>query len=357
VSRYRVTVALTAFLAAAGPLAAQQPGAVPPRVPLRLGPDTLVLRTWAALRPGGWLGPATSPVLVTARWEAETRALIARTRVDRARTHLLTALGLRAAAPADTGRRRVAIPRPTDVAPQPEAPRVFAGIGRYADIGIDLRTRLEMKFDRLRNARCTAADVSNPASGCQGGFPTPSLDEQFRVLAGGVLSNRFFVNVDFDSEREFSVNNNINVWYQGLEDEILRRVEVGNVTFRAPNSRFITAGIPSNSFGIMADAQLGPMEFTGIFAQQKGSAVRTRSFTVGETTTQPVNFEARDLDYESGRFFFVLDPLTLGGYPDIDILSINREALPPEQRLTGVRIYRREPRDERQSGGHRGRGP
>jgi hypothetical protein len=197
-----------------------------------------------------------------------------------------------------------------------------------------------MKLDRLRNAQCTAADVGNPASGCQGGFPTPGFDQQFRVLAGGVLSNRFYVNVDFDTEREFSVNNNINVWYQGLEDEILRRVEVGNVTFRAPGSRFITAGIPSNSFGIMADAQLGPMEFTGIFAQQKGSSVRTRSFTVGETTTQPVSVEARDLDYESGRFFYVLDPLTLAGYPDIDILSINRELLPPEQQLTGVRIYR-----------------
>jgi hypothetical protein len=340
VSRYRVTVALTAFLAAAGPLAAQQPGAAPPRVPLRIGPDTLVLRTWAALHPGGWLGPATTPALVTDRWEVETRALIARARADRARGHLLTALGLRPGVPADTGRRRIAIPRPADMAAQPEAPRAFAALGRYADIGLDLRARLEMKLDRLRNAQCTAADVGNPASGCQGGFPTPGFDQQFRVLAGGVLSNRFYVNVDFDTEREFSVNNNINVWYQGLEDEILRRVEVGNVTFRAPGSRFITAGIPSNSFGIMADAQLGPMEFTGIFAQQKGSSVRTRSFTVGETTTQPVSVEARDLDYESGRFFYVLDPLTLAGYPDIDILSINRELLPPEQQLTGVRIYR-----------------
>ncbi len=337
-SGYRVTVALTAFLAAVGPLSAQQPG-VAPRLALRLGPDTLVLRTYAALRPGGWLGPVTTPALVADRWEAETQALIARARVDRGRTHLQTALGLVPAAPADTGRRRIAIPRPTDVA-EPGGPRTFAAHGRYADLGLDIRARLEMKFDRLRNARCTAADVSNPGSGCQGGFPAPSFDQQFRVLAGGVVGSRFHVNVDFDNQREFSVNNNINVWYQGLEDEILRRVEVGNVTFRAPSSRFITAGIPSNSFGVMADAQLGAMEFRGIFAQQKGSAVRTRSFRVGDATTQPVNFEARDLDYESGRFFFVLDPLTLPGYPDIDILSIDRESLPLEQRLTGVRIYR-----------------
>ncbi len=338
-SPHRVAIALTALFAAVGPLSGQQPGAPPPQVTLRLGPGTLVLRTLAALRPGGWLGPATTPALVAGWWEAETQALIARARAGRARVHLQTALGLRLAVPPDTGRRRIAIPRPADVA-QREAPTTFRGLGRYADLGIDLRARLEMKFDRLRNANCTAVDVSNPASGCQGGFPTPSFDQQIRVLARGVVGDRFHVNVDFDTEREFSVNNNINVWYQGLEDEILRRVEVGNVTFAPPASRFITAGIPSNSFGVLADAQLGALEFSGIYAQQTGSAVRTRTFRVGETTTQPVNLEARDLDFESGRFFFVLNPLELPAYPSVDILSIERGFLPLDQRLTGVRIYR-----------------
>ena len=38
---------------------------------------------------------------------------------------------------------------------------------------------------------------------------------------GGALGDRVHVNVDYDTQREFTANNNINVYYQGLEDEIL----------------------------------------------------------------------------------------------------------------------------------------
>src|SRR5256886_15087353 len=88
------------------------------------------------------------------------------------------------------------------------------------------------------------------------------------------------------------------MWYEGLEDEILRRVEAGNVTFQAPPSRFITAAIPANNFGIQAIAQLGPVEFRGILAQQKGNVVQDRFYTVGAVTSQPLDRLARDPDYE-----------------------------------------------------------
>jgi len=339
VSAHRVALALVLASAAAGSLAAQEPGAPTPLAHLRFPvPDTLVVRRYPALEPGGWLGPRSTPALVAERWARETRELIASDRQARSRFHLMFALGLvdDEAAP---GRPRIAIPRPADVV-QEEVPRTFAGLASYADLGIDLRGRLEMRFDRLRNANCTADQANDPTAGCQGGFPTPSFEEQFRVLAGGIVSDRFHVNVDFDNQREFSVNNTINVWYQGLEDEILRRVEVGNVTFRPPATRFITAAIPSNSFGVMADAQVGPMEFTGIFAQQKGSFVRNRTFRVGDATTQPVSFELRDLDFEAGRFFYVVNPRALPSYPAIDILNINRDSVPEAIRPTAVRIYR-----------------
>jgi hypothetical protein len=88
-------------------------------------------------------------------------------------------------------------------------------LARYADLNIELDARLETRLERLRNLNCTAADISNAASGCEGGF-LPALDQQFRLRAGGVISDRLHVNVDFDSQREFSTNNRINVWYQGL---------------------------------------------------------------------------------------------------------------------------------------------
>ena len=50
-----------------------------------------------------------------------------------------------------------------------------------ADLGLDLNARLELKFDQLKNARCTAVAAVTPASGCQEGFPTPVFGEQFEI--------------------------------------------------------------------------------------------------------------------------------------------------------------------------------
>ena len=139
-------------------------------------------------------------------------------------------------------------------------------------------------------------------------------------------------------------NNNLQVWYEGLEDEILRRVEAGNVTFQAPASRFISAAIPANNFGVQAIAQVGPIELRGIFAQQKGNVVKDRFYTVGETTSQPIDREARDLDYEPGRFFFVIDPAALPSFPAIDILAIDQGSQPsrPDPLTVGnLHVYRR----------------
>ncbi len=310
-------------------------------------PRGLILRVPPGLLPGGRYGPRTTPLLAGERWQHEVEERIAAGRAEATEGRLLLSLGLRTAAAAPVPRRRPRtpnIPRPEDLLepqlPARPEPAALRAVTQYADLGIDVNARLELKFDQLRNQRCTASDVNDPALGCRGGFPTPSFDEQFRVRAGGTISDRVVVNVDFDSEREFSANNNISVFYQGLEDEILRRVEVGNVTFRAPASRFITAAVPTNSFGVQAEAQTGPFEFRGIVAQQKGSAIRNREFTIGETTTQPVELASRDLDFEQGRFFFVVDPRALRAYPEIDILNISRDTLPAELQVAQARIYR-----------------
>ncbi len=340
-------------LALAGPLGAQEAVIpAPPRITIRLPDDTIALRRLPALEPGGRLGLWTPATLVADRWAELVRAALDRGRADRWKRRILEGPGPAVAEAPDTVATPVeppVVPPPPEEAAEP-ADNVFEALGRYADLGLDLNAHLEMNLDKLKNNRCTAVDVSNPASGCQGGFPTPSFDQQFRVRSGGVISDRIHVNVDFDSEREFNANNNINVWYQGLEDEIVRRVEIGNVTFRAPPSRFISAAIPANSFGIQAEAQVGPLELRSIFAQQRGSSLRSRTFTVGETTSQPVDFESRDLDFVSGRFFFVVDPRELPGYPAVDVLNVDRSALPEALRLAEVRVYRLRAQDSRGEG-------
>ena len=72
------------------------------------------------------------------------------------------------------------------------------------------------------------------------------------VATGRILGRRVHLNIDYDSERDFAANNDVQVYYEGLEDEIVRRVEIGTVQFRPPPSRFITAAIPTSNFGVNA---------------------------------------------------------------------------------------------------------
>src|SRR5205823_4775142 len=206
---------------------------------------SIFLRPAPEFQPGGLYGLRVPPALVAIRWEQGTERILALSRSRRRRDWTLGVSGLRIAS--DTSAAGPpAVPTPA----VPPPPTTFEALGRYADVGLELRSRIELKMDRLKNEHCTAFDISALTPGCRSTFPTPAIGQQFAVRAGGVVSQRVHVNVDYDTEREFNANNNISVFYQGLEDEILRRVDIGNVTFEAPRSRFITASIPANSFGL-----------------------------------------------------------------------------------------------------------
>ncbi len=228
-------------------------------------------------------------------------------------------------------------------APVPQ--RNVLGISKkYADLALDGQVRLELRTDRLRNERCSPAQLLAPNSGCSGGFKPPRLDNQVDVRSSGIIGQRAHLAIDYDTERDFSANNNIQVYYQGLEDEIVRRIEVGTVSFQPPQSRFLTAAIPANNFGVNARFEVGPFQIQTLAATQKGSQVAERTYTIGQTTSQAQDRQLRDLDFETGRFFWVVDPTTaITGYPQIDILNLAPGAVAAADQPAQVRVYRYRP--------------
>jgi hypothetical protein len=292
----------------------------------------LRLREPAALR-SPWLGaPRVTPKLAVMAWDSALAVTLDSVHRERARDYRYLALYGRGAVTSEF-----------EEAPPPgaENERGLLGLSRkYADLTIDGQARLDIRSDRLRNERCTAAEVFDPNSGCRGGFKAPHIENQFNIRSGGLIGRRLHINVDYDTQRDFSANQNIQVYYQGLEDEVVRRVEVGSVTFRPPPSHFITAAIPSSNFGVNATFEVGRFQVQTLAATQKGSQVATRTFTVGQTTSAPQDRQIRDVDFESGRFFWVVDPAKLPGYPGLDILNLDPTQLAVTERPTQVRVYR-----------------
>jgi cell surface protein SprA len=296
---------------------------------------------------GGLAERRPTPAAVASRVDRTTRSAAARRVDDAWRADLLRAVAAPVVAVADSG------PTPGALVPLlPAAPRgadargAFAGdlMDELSDYGMSLTARLESKVQRNRNERCTAAQLTIIGNNCFGTFQ-PAFDFQFNVRTGGVVAQRVFVNVDYDSQREFDASNNISVYYQGKTDELLQRLEVGNVSLEAPPSRFLTSGIPSGNYGVQATGQLGPMRFRSIVAQQKGNVSKDNVFTVGQTTLQQVDRVIEDIQVEPRRFFFTVDPRQFAGYPNIDILNRSQmqqlaASLPDSVRPVRVYLYR-----------------
>lgn len=343
---------LLALVGATAPLAAQNPPPVPPEgVPLaarlRARFDSLALLAPVALRPLA-LGvrQGQSPEFVA---DAAAVALGARGQAARERQWQQVIEAAFLGAPSrDVLLRQLALEAATDAAgglSPSNAPRDPTELlAQVADLQVDLSARLESKVVRSETLICTAAQRSQFGSSCFANY-LPGFDFQVNLVSRGVVADRVFVDVTYDSQNQFDASNNISLFYQGKPDEVLQRLEVGNVSFQAPSSRFLTAGIPSNNYGVQASGQLGPMFFSTVIAQQRGNVSRNNVFTVGDRAVQQVDRVIEDIQMETRRFFFTVDPRQLPGFPNVDIL--NRQdmldasaSLPDSVRPARVYVYR-----------------
>ena len=224
-------------------------------------------------------------------------------------------------------------------------PKPVPLLGEYADLGLQLDGRLEFRGEKNQSALCSSTLFFDPVANCRSAFE-PLVDFQFAAKSGGIVADRVHVNLDYDTQREFDASNNISIYYEGKGSELIQRLEVGNVTFQPPASRYITAGIPSGNYGIQAVTKIGSMRLKTILAQQKGNIVRDHVFTVGDRTLQAIDRKIEDYQFEPRRFFFTVDPRLLGSaYPNVDILDTRRmatlsAALPDTIRPTKIFLYR-----------------
>lgn len=129
---------------------------------------------------------------------------------------------------------------------------------------------------------------------------TTSFDFDQRISVGlqGKVGTRLNVNVNYDTQSTFAFQNLIKLEYTPTEDDIIKKIEVGNVSFPLSNS--LVRGAQS-LFGVKAQLQFGKTTFTGVFSEQKS---QTKSVTAqGGGTLQ--DFELFALDYDADRHYFL----------------------------------------------------
>ncbi len=127
---------------------------------------------------------------------------------------------------------------------------------------------------------------------------TFDFDQEISASIQAKVGTRLKVAAQYDTQSTFNFQNQIKLEYEPTEDDILQKIEVGNVSMPINNSLIVGA---QNLFGVKAQMQFGKTTVTGVFAEQKSS---TTSVTAqGGSTVE--EFELQASDYDQNRHFFL----------------------------------------------------
>ena len=127
---------------------------------------------------------------------------------------------------------------------------------------------------------------------------TFDFDQRISMSLQGKVGTKLAVTANYDTESTFAFQNLIKLEYTPTEDDIIQKIEVGNVSFPLSNSLIRGA---QSLFGVKMQLQFGKTTFTGIFSEQKS---QTKTVTAeGGGTIQ--DFEIFALDYDNDRHFFL----------------------------------------------------
>ena len=124
------------------------------------------------------------------------------------------------------------------------------------------------------------------------------FDNQINLSVIGKIGDKVDMKVNYNTEATFDYENKMNINYEGKEDEILRKIEAGNVSLPL-NGTLIQGG--TNLFGVKTEMQFGKLNITTVLSQYKGEASTVES----EGGAQKTNFEISASDYDENRHFFL----------------------------------------------------
>lgn len=143
--------------------------------------------------------------------------------------------------------------------------------------------------------------ISNPAIPIRqqknGGF---EFDQQINMSVVGKVGEKLAVSANFDNNNSFDFQNNMKVEYTGFKEDILKKLEIGNVSL--PLNNTLIQG-SQNLFGVKAQMQFGKMFVTSIASTQRG---KVESINIaGGSNGQGRPFEFIASGYDESRHFFL----------------------------------------------------
>ncbi|MFT7612482.1 MAG: cell surface protein SprA [Parvicellaceae bacterium] len=127
---------------------------------------------------------------------------------------------------------------------------------------------------------------------------TFDFDEKIQLNVTGQIGEKLKLQTSYNTEATFDFENQMKLEYTGFEDEIIKKIEAGNVSLPL-NGSLIQGG--SSLFGLKTQLQFGRATVTSIFSQQKGQ--RKEINVAGGA--QVSEFEVSTDNYEANKHYFL----------------------------------------------------
>ncbi|MBD5389523.1 cell surface protein SprA [bacterium] len=149
---------------------------------------------------------------------------------------------------------------------------IFAFVGtRRDDPALDVRHRKNFNFD---------------------------FDAKIDINLNAKIGDRINFDINYNTEALFNFDNKLKLQYEGKEDDIIKSIEAGNISF--PLNTTLISGV-QELFGVKARLQFGNTYVTGVFSEQRSES---KSIQV-EGGAQTSKFEFKADEYDENKHYFL----------------------------------------------------
>lgn len=177
--------------------------------------------------------------------------------------------------------------------------RVFSSsateVSGKAGHNIAIRPRGEAELAFMGRVHKNENPLFNEAQRVQTNF---DFNQRIQLDLIGNVGTKLKINMNYNTEAQFDFENQVKLEYTGGEDEIIKKIEAGNVSF--PLGTSLINGSPS-LFGVKTQLQFGRLSMTNVLAQQKSQSTEMMISNGGREN----EFRLSADNYEANKHYFL----------------------------------------------------
>ncbi len=163
------------------------------------------------------------------------------------------------------------------------------GLRVTGNISFDLSGRTEKRS----GSAVTALESRNTFS--------PRFKQTQQITVEGKIGDKVTVSVEQNSEATVDIENTLKLRYDGDEDEVVQKIEAGNISLNLPSTKYVIFGGSNKGlFGLKSQLQLGDLHFTAIASLEKG---QQQELTISGSSSESKTV-IKDYDFIKNRYFF-----------------------------------------------------